>query len=237
VVEDIKEVCDEVKNRMDLFEDWNCIGLVAFYEEAMALILDKKPELLFLDYSIRGGNSFDIIDTINQLENYKPYIIFFTAFQNDQPEIPENAVNKYRINKYLVKPIFEKLTSHLKDYLQEATIWLQKNSESEIWIETIYNEKVKIQVNAVVCISLSANSRNKIVHTKDNKTFEIKASMEDCVAIAKKNQMDYFVANIRECLFNKAYISKICRPFVYLNGDQIKVVVAKSRWNDLDNSN
>lgn len=235
VVEDIQEVCDEVSNRMSVFKNWTCLGLIAFFDEALQLILTQKPDLLFLDYSIRGGNSFDIIEAVNRAENYEPYIVFFTAYQNDQPEIPENAVNKYKVNKYMVKPIFEKLTTHLREYIVEAEKWICQKNMRDIWIETFDKKTLKIKPASIVCISQSPNSRHKIIHTQDDLTIEIKASWDDCMSIAQANRIDVFVANSRECIFNKVYISKIQKPFVYLNDDKIKVEISKNNWHLLEN--
>ena len=122
--------------------------------------------MLFLYYAIRGGNTFDLLDKIKTIENYHPFIIYFTGYGVDNPFISEDEVNKYKVNVFLNKPFQEKLTAFLKDYLIEAAIWIEKNSNNEIWIETI--EKVKIRINPknIFCISQSQiNSRFKIVHT------------------------------------------------------------------------
>jgi two-component system, LytTR family, response regulator len=230
VVEDIIEVCNAVKHRMNNFPNWHCIGLIAFFDEAHKLIIEQKPDLLFLDYSIRGGNSFDLIKVINNIQNYKPYIIFFTAFQNDQPEIPENALNKYHVNKYLVKPIFEKLTNNLHQYILEAEKWLCENQDSFIWIETIAKQKLQIFTKKIICITQSEqNSRHKIIRTSDNKEHEFKASWTVCEKIALDNYIDYCFTNARYTLINKKFITKIQKPYIWLN-DMLKVEVTKEKW-------
>jgi response regulator of citrate/malate metabolism len=231
IVEDEMEVCKQLQNRMNPFENWSCLGLIPFYDVAFQTIKTEKPDLLFLDYSIRGGNSFSLLNEIAAIENYSPYIIFFTAFQNDNPEIPENALNIYQVNKYLVKPIFEKLTLHLYEYVDEAEKWILKQQPKSFWIETILKEKIMLHPEMIICISQSENnSRNKIIRTIDEKIFEIKASWEVCEKIAKSYELDYFFANARYTLVNKKYITKIQKPYIWLN-DRTKVEVTREKWS------
>jgi len=233
IVEDEMEVCKQLQNRMKPFEKWNCLGLIPFYDTALQTIKADKPDLLFLDYSIRGGNTFSILNEIATIENYSPYIIFFTAFQNDNPEIPENALNIHQVNKYLVKPIFEKLTLHLHEYVAEAEKWISNHQPKSFWIETIQKEKIMLYPDLIICISQSENnSRNKIIRMADEKIFEIKASWEVCEKIAKSYELDYFFANARYTLVNKKYITKILKPYIWLN-NRTKVEVTREKWSNV----
>jgi len=65
--------------------------------DAVNAILDRKPDLLFLDVQMPELNGFDIIDQIQ--EHHLPAIIFVTAYD-------EHAVNAFRVQAldYLVKP-------------------------------------------------------------------------------------------------------------------------------------
>lgn len=98
VVEDDLQVCEDIKNRMLTFKNWNCLGLIPSFEIAINCIENQKPDLLFLDYSIRGGNTFDLLDTIKTIENYHPFIIYFTGYGSDNQFISEDVVYKYNVN-------------------------------------------------------------------------------------------------------------------------------------------
>lgn len=229
VIEDELNVCENIAHRMKKFENWNCLGLISFYDEALAVILAKRPDLIFLDFSIRGGNSFDLLDQIKEMVEYQPYIIFFTAYLQDKPEIAEDAINTYKVNKYINKPIFNKLTECLETYLTEAETWSHEHTKNELWIETVDHVKIKLCPKEIYCFSQSAvSSRHKIIHTISN-NFEIKASWSECENIAKQNQLDYFFANSRESMVIRNYITKIQKPNIWLN-DTLKVPVTKENW-------
>ena len=102
------------------------------------------------------------------------------------------------------------MTSHLFAFLVEAEKWIEINATNETWIKTINKEKIKISPYNIFCISQSeSNSRNKNIHTSDGEVYEIKASWQNCEAIAVKNNIDYCFTNARYTLINKSYISKI----------------------------
>jgi two-component system, LytTR family, response regulator len=236
VVEDEMEVCKQIQIRMNKFPNWECLGLIPFYAEALNLIHQKKPNLLFLDYSIRGGNTFSLLDEIYKMENYEPYIIFFTAFQSDNPEIPEEAINNHKVNKYLIKPIFEKLTLYLEEYLLEAEKWIIHHEKIDFWIETILKQKIKINPQEIVCIVQSeTNSRNKLIRTSNNDVYEIRASWDLCEKMAHKYNVDYCFANARDSLINKKFITKLQKPKVWLN-NQFWVEVTKDKWKEVEKS-
>ena len=234
VIEDDLKVCNDVKNRMSVFENWTCLALIPAFDEALHCIINEKPDLLFLDYSIRGGNTFELLDEIGKINNYAPFIIYFTGYGSDNPFISEDVVNKYHVNIFLNKPIQEKLTSYLAQYLIKATQWIEWNTATEVWITTIQKQKMKIASKDIFCISQSeTNPRFKIIHTSDGKQIEIKASWQDCEAIAVKHNIDYCFTNARYTLINKSFISKIQKPYIWLNNDQLKVEVTKDKWKNV----
>lgn len=233
VVEDDLHANESIVKRMNKFENWNCIGKETILDEAISKIEINQPDLLFLDWEVIGGNTFILLDKINKIDDYKPYIIYFTGYQNDNPQIPVDIVNKYKVNKYLVKPIFEDLTENLSTYIEEAEDLL-KHHIKELWITTIEKQKLKIEANQIVCISQSrANPRNKIIHCSNHDLFEFKASWEICEMIALKHGINFLFANARDTMVNINYISKIHKPYIWLN-QSIKVEVTKDRWKILE---
>jgi len=234
VIEDDLLVCEGIKLRMNKFLNWKCIGLIPEYEVALKIIQENKPNLLFLDHSILGGNTFTLLEQIKTIENYNPFIIYFTAYGSDNDFISEDAINKYRVNKYLNKPIWEKLTEHLEDFISEAEIWINSNKNNELWLYTSEKIKIKIDPCKIICINQPENNpRFKTIRTSDNQIFDIKASWKDCEKVAKKHFIDIYYTKARDTLINKKYITKIQKPHIWLN-DSFKVTVTKDKWKELD---
>ncbi|GGM81453.1 DNA-binding response regulator [Dyadobacter beijingensis] len=73
------------------------VGEAANAEEALKLIEEQQPELLFLDIQMPGKNGFELLSSI---EGKSPEVIFTTAFD-------EYAIKAFEFNAldYLLKPI------------------------------------------------------------------------------------------------------------------------------------
>lgn len=234
VIEDDLHVCEGIKSRMIKFPNWNCIGLIPEYNLASKVIQEKKPNLLFLDYSIIGGNTFSLLEQIKKMDGYNPFIIYFTGYGSDNDFISEDAINRHRVNKFLNKPIWEKLTEHLENFINEAEIWLDSNKNHEIWLFTADKIKIKIDPYKIICINQPENNpRYKTIRTSDNQIYDIKASWKDCEKVAEKHSIDIYYTKSRDTVINKKYITKIQKPYLWLN-EFLKITVTKDRWKDFN---
>jgi len=72
------------------------VGEAQNASEALALIADVSPDLLFLDIQMPGATGFDLLDQLDDV----PQVIFTTAFD-------EYAIKAFEVNvlDYLLKPI------------------------------------------------------------------------------------------------------------------------------------
>lgn len=231
IVEDIEEVRYAIIERMKNQHLWECACETGYFEVALRQLIVHKPELLFLDYSILGGNSFMLLDHIRKMTNYNPYIAFFTGYMSDQPEIAEQILNTYKVDLFLNKPIFPKLTIQLDSILSEA--YLKNNGVRPVphfWIETI--DKIQLQLNPqfITCIFQGVNPRHKIITMESGLEYEIKANWSECEKLLASFNQDFDFANTRYYYVNKKQIIRKKRPFLWLR-DGKKVEVTKERWN------
>lgn len=79
---------------------------------AYLLIKKIRPQLVFLDIELNGGNAFELLDKINNSIGIHFQVIFITAFN-------QYAVKAFRLNAidYLLKPIS---TDELKQAIDKA---------------------------------------------------------------------------------------------------------------------
>ena len=154
VVENAPDVCEGIIRRMKNFDRWESLGYCVGVKETIEKIKTTKPHLLYLDWGLNGGSAYEILQEVQNLSGYNPYIIFNTGFQKDNPEIPQEIINKYKVDKYLVKPLWENLRIHLPQYLQEAEEkCLQPlKKESLVWLEDENKSKVLVDLRKLICI-------------------------------------------------------------------------------------
>lgn len=137
IIEDDKNIWKNITARMERYLQWHPVSPTDNLEEAIQLIQTHRPELIFTDWSIRGGNSYPILSHIHRnMVGYTPYIIFFTGYQGENPEIPQVVFNEFPlVKKYLVKPIFLQLTENLSQYVSEAEALAEGEKETPVFIE------------------------------------------------------------------------------------------------------
>jgi two-component system LytT family response regulator len=97
IVDDERLARNELKRLLEPYTKIEIIGEAANAEEALVLIEEMQPELLFLDIQMPGKNGFELLSSI---EGKSPEVIFTTAYD-------AYAIKAFEFNAldYLLKPI------------------------------------------------------------------------------------------------------------------------------------
>ena len=96
IIDDESLARERLKTLLDGNEFIDIIACAKNGIEAVELINEKKPDLIFLDIQMPGLNGFEVLQKLEKL----PYIIFATAYD-------EYALKAFETNSidYLLKPI------------------------------------------------------------------------------------------------------------------------------------
>lgn len=133
-------VDDEVKNNelLNIYLKKYCpiidvIALSTSVQEAIPLINDLQPKLIFLDIVMQDGTGFDVIEAI-EYEDYSA--VFITAFQ-------EYAVTAFKFNAidFLLKPI------EPKDLMATVKI-VEENLKNKLYTTNLQIESTKTSIEA-----------------------------------------------------------------------------------------
>ena len=97
IIDDERLARNELKRLLENFPKIEIIAEAANAEEAIPLIEDLQPDLIFLDIQMPGKNGFELLEAI---EGKVPEVIFTTAYD-------EYALKAFEYNAldYLLKPI------------------------------------------------------------------------------------------------------------------------------------
>lgn len=127
IVDDERLARNELKRLLEPYTKIEIIGEAANAEEALVMIDELQPELLFLDIQMPGKNGFELLTSI---EGKTPEVIFTTAYD-------EYAIKAFEFNAldYLLKPID---TERLKE-----TIHRIEENQALPEISTGNNERVE----------------------------------------------------------------------------------------------
>jgi two-component system, LytTR family, response regulator len=231
VVENAPDVCEGIIRRMAPHTKWKPLGYALGVKEAITKIELGKPHLLFLDWGLNGGSAFEVMQTVQNIPEYNPYIIFNTGFQKDNPEIPQELINNYKVDKYLVKPIWENLQKHLTLYLSEAEEKALANAEKpkQVWLEDSNGKKIMVALDNLICICQHTSEPRKRIFYFSHEPKELVASIQwqKCYELLQANAIDFFITKNRGHLVCRPYITSFEKPYVRLRGFPAKVEVVK----------
>lgn len=136
VVEDEKAVLESFLDLLDSYcPEIKVVGTARNVEEAIALVKNKKPHIVFLDVELPDGTGFDVLRNI-PVENVK--VIFVTAYS----DYALKAI-KYSAIDYLLKPI---IPDELIDAVNKAQKFIKydaKNTENYGGQSQVNEDKAK----------------------------------------------------------------------------------------------
>lgn len=236
IIEDSLKVCEGIAERMQSFTKWTACGFAHHVENAKKIAFAEKPQLIFIDWALKGGSAYEVLAYIQNIPDYYPYIIFNTGYQSENPEIPQEIINNYKVDKYVVKPLWENLRKNLSTYLLEAERKSEQSSVlKQIWLTDIHKRKLHVNLYDLICICQETeNPYNKKICLTYNSTLTVKISWHEIIELLKENGIDFFVTNGRQHLIIKKYIEGYKRPFIKLKNFSHKIEVVKEKLHEFE---
>lgn len=115
IVDDERAARSEIRRLLAGYPDFEITGEAANADDALKIINNQMPDLLFLDIQMPEKSGFDLLESLDQV----PSVIFTTAYD-------QYAVKAFEVSAldYLVKPIreerFEKAIAQARQRLGKA---------------------------------------------------------------------------------------------------------------------
>ncbi len=152
--------------------DIEVLSIASTVEEAQSVVLQHKPDLVFLDIQLKDGTAFDFLDKFDALD-FK--IIFTTAYN-------QYAIKafKYAALDYLLKPIDP---LDLKNALDRARKHMQETAEYQKMMNVL-KEYIKGQNKTIVLNT----SKGKTIVNKDD-IIRLEADGAYTVFLLKNNKL------------------------------------------------
>lgn len=229
IIEDEKDAEDYLLDilRKD-FPSIKVDGIEDNVQGAIHLITKTSPEIVFMDIEINGGDAFDILDSLKEI-NFE--IIFISAHS----QYLEKSLEYHSLN-YIKKPFQpEKLQSIIKRYtnLKERLFSKQKY---DLFKEFMFNSKLFLNIgNEYIVIDLNdvikcvVDGNYCCFHMVNKNVYITSESLKHYTELLKEK--GFFRAN-RSVLVNINYIHSIYRKetLILKNKEKINVSV-RTRGN------
>jgi two-component system, LytTR family, response regulator len=203
IIDDERLARNELKRLLEDFPKINVVAEAANAEEALALIEEHNPDLIFLDIQMPGKNGFELLES---LEDNVPEVIFTTAYD-------EYALKAFEVNAldYILKPIEQhrlaEAVAKIESEINKNTI---KNADSENFLKA--NDQIFVK-DGEKCwfvklekVKLFESMGNYVrLHFADQKPMILKSlnSLEE-----RLDPKQFFRAN-RKHIINLQWVEKI----------------------------
>lgn len=167
IVDDEKPARDELAYLLKGFPEINLVGQGRNGLEAVALIKERAPDLVFLDVQMPGLNGFGVLKKLVDRKLKVPHIVFATAYDN-------YAVHAFEVNAvdYVLKP-FDK--GRIAKAIQRSKKILETKSSPMEQLESLVNQLGLGKSSQRVKLLVKSQQRLFLVDAQD----VLYASIED----------------------------------------------------------
>ncbi len=159
IVDDEKPARDELAYLLKAFPEISVVGQGKNGVEAVALIREHSPDLVFLDVQMPGLNGFGVLKKLMDRKLKMPYIVFATAFDN-------YAVQAFEVNAvdYVLKP-FDK--GRVAKAIQRAKRMMEAKSSPSERLETLVSQLGTVRSAQPVKLLIKSQQRLLLVDAED----------------------------------------------------------------------
>jgi len=160
IIDDEKPARDELAFLLKGFQEVNVIGQGKNGVEALALIKEHSPDLVFLDVQMPGLDGFGVLKKLVEKKVKMPHVVFATAFD-------QYAVQAFDVNAidYVLKP-FDK--SRVGKAIQRARRMMETETSARDRLEQLVAQlsapKATISAAPVkVLVNVHANQQQRLL--------------------------------------------------------------------------
>ncbi len=201
---------DDESESLDLLESLICstgkvkiIGKSLIAEEAVQLISESKPDIIFLDIRMPGMSGFEVLDKIQiSGSNWSPYVVFITAFE-------EFAIKAFDYGAYdfLLKPVeLHRLEMAIKRCIERPLTSDEAVSSSSTG-KLIYRTSSGFEIiDLSDIIYIEAQGNYSVFSTKSGKTETITVQLGK---IEEQLPAHLFIRCSRSHIINVTHVKKI----------------------------
>ncbi|MBN1163154.1 MAG: response regulator transcription factor [Candidatus Krumholzibacteriota bacterium] len=156
IVDDEQLARDEMKYLLDSQEAVQVVGEAGGGEEAVRMVRELNPDLLFLDIQMPVMDGFKVVQTLLQ-EDRLPLIVFTTAYD-------QYAIKAFEVNAvdYLLKPIDK---NRLEEAIERSRKSLTRPGEYRERIRKL-TENIKVQARFLPRIVLRREGRMDLMEVE-----------------------------------------------------------------------
>lgn len=183
LVDDEKLASDELAYLLKDFADIEIQAVGRNGLEALSLIEEHEPDVVFLDVQMPGMDGMSVVRQLRERLATLPYFVFVTAFDN-------YAVEAFRLEAtdYLLKPLDKDRLAESIERVRRHMAETQQEQEPQYTLPVSEAQRPALQRNKVL---LKSGARNFIVDAQDIVYATIDDGLITIVATHMEGQSNY----------------------------------------------
>ena len=211
IVDDEKLASDELAFLLRDFPDVEIAATASNGVEALKLIEDLEPDLVFLDVQMPGLDGMGVIRKIRENGGAQPHFVMATAFD-------QYAVEAFRFEAldYLLKPVEKDRLAVAVDRARKAILEKAKSAPAEVSTYRPLLQRNKLLVKS--------NQRNLIVDAQDVVYATIDDGLITVVATGLEGQSNYRTIEELQSTLDPEIFWRVHRSYL-VNVNRIKEVI------------
>src|ERR1035438_8172726 len=178
VVDDEKLASDELSYQLREFPDVEVVATASNGIEAVQLIMDLEPDLVFLDVQMPGLDGMGVLRKLKEKGIPLPYFVMATAYDQYAVE-----AFKWEALDYLLKPVEKERLAQAIERARKGVAERQKAAPPELPLAKPSLQRTKLLVKS--------NQRNFIVDAQDVVYATIEDGLITVVASSLEGQSNY----------------------------------------------
>ena len=231
LVDDETYIRNSVSDKLNAYfnNEIEVVGEAESVKEAVALIEEKKPDLLFLDVQLKDGTSFDIL---NKIEDKNFDIIFITGFDN-------HAIKAIKVGAldYILKPIDDgefktavlkaiqniKEENDIEKLVEISSEYFLGVKKKRIILKTMENVYAVYEDDILYCKS---EGNYTTFYTKQSERILVSKPIKKVIELLSE---DVFIRCHQSYLVNKKHVVRYNKQGVLVIINEVKVPVSSRR--------
>jgi len=249
VVDNSTDNIEETLHKLKRFENFYCIGVANTSEQALNVILEKQPAIVFYEIEPSNAKSTFSLSLIDQLHRYLDVLPQFVVL-SDSEKYAYDCI-KAGVFDYLVRPLQQ--TDLIKCLLRiekyRSTLYTPPNDSAEVPHQVVeaVPDVAPLKENLQMCIKSYGDyqfvSLADVVYLKaDNNTTDFYMQSGRRLTAYKtlkhyENSLpDNFYRIHNSYIVNSKYITRIStgKSLCYLNGNEISVSFSKTYKENIE---
>jgi DNA-binding LytR/AlgR family response regulator len=130
IADDEEHTRIEIQYIIENIPDLEIVSVCASGDEVMDVIIDKSPEMMFLDIDMPGLNGIKLGNYLKKIKN-PPYIVYVTAHEKYAVDAFKVGAKAYILKPFADSEIIEQV-SDAKLYIEEQRILVEHNGTKDV---------------------------------------------------------------------------------------------------------